>query len=181
MSWLRFSYTSLALMALIQPTAIYANEAPRALARAFVGHCINNIGRNDKVEAAASVFAYDEMVGEDAKMLAPQDPAARYRMWIAKGSEPKLFMLGVSWAMTDGIEVSNCVIGNPEIDLNETLVELRKLVNLGSLQYDDDSGGQRYRIWGTDNLAPASFITLTDARKMGIVGGTLSLSSPSEK
>lgn len=179
MSWFRFPYTFLLLMALIQPTTTLANEA-RALARAFVGHCVNNIGRNDKVEAAANVFAYDEIFGEKAKMLAPQDPVARYRMWIAKDSEPKLFMLGVSWAMSDGIEISNCVIGNPEIDLEDTLTALRQIISLGELRYDDYSGGQRYRIWGTDNLTQASFIVLSDARKLGIIGGTLSLSSPTE-
>jgi len=151
------------------------------LARAFVGHCITNAGRNDKIESSAEVFGYEELSGAKAQMFAPQDPNARFRGWMVKDDLSPLYALGISWSERNGIEMSNCDVANPDLDSEEVLRELQKIITMGNTRFDDDDAGQRYRIWGTDNIAPNSFISLIDAKKLGIDGGTFAFSSPTEK
>ncbi|MGC1496887.1 MAG: hypothetical protein WA790_13835 [Sulfitobacter sp.] len=162
------------------PAMAEASE-PTELAQAFVGNCVLNAGRNDKIESAASVLGFEELAGEMALMFAPQDPTAKYRGWVAKGNKPELFILGISQSILDGVEMSTCVVGNPQIDSEQVLAALRAIITLEELRYDDSESGQRYRIWGTDDITKNSFISLVDAKKLGIAGGTFSFSAPTER
>ncbi len=151
------------------------------LARAFVGTCAQNVGRVDKVAAGARAMGYEELEGDMKAMLAPQDPTADYAGWLFAEKDKQPFLVGISQARLNGEDYSICVVANPNVAMDEVLNEIQNLTTFGDQIENSEEAGQRYRIWATEELAERSFISAVDAPKMGIVGGTISLSAPTEK
>ena len=157
------------------------DEQALYIAQAFVGHCAQNPGRNDKVEAAARQFGYEELEGEEKLMLGPQDPNVKYSGWIVKEEGQPAYLLGVSEGLTNDVPYSNCTVANPNVSMDEVLSSIRSMVTIGNVLQETEGAGQRYRAWQTDTIAARSFLSATDAPKLGISGGTVSLSAPKEK
>lgn len=151
------------------------------LARAFIGTCGLNAGRIDKVAAGARALGYKELEGDMKAMLAPQDPNADYSGWLFAEKDKKPFLVGISQAKIDGSDYSICVVANPYVATDEVLEEIQSLTKFGEQIVNSEEAGQRYRVWATDELAERSFISAVDAPKLGIVGGTISLTAPTEK
>ncbi|WP_146193184.1 hypothetical protein [Maritimibacter sp. 55A14] len=151
------------------------------LARSFVGHCVQNAGRVDKVSAAARVAGWKEVQGDMKAMLAPQDPSAEYSGWLVLEEGKTPFLLGISKADLNGMDYSICVVANPNIEVDEVLTEIRNLASIGKIIDSVEEAGQRYRVWSTEKIAEQSFISAVDAPKMDIRGGTISLSAPTEE
>lgn len=171
------------VVSLVAPYSIAAQEISDAtyLARSFMGHCAQNVGRIDKIQAAARVLEFKKIEGDLAAMFAPQDPNAFFEGWFVTGESPQPFILGVAIGEIDDREYAICTVSNPNTDIEAVRDEIDLLANFGTLLDDTMAGGQRYRVWETSEIAERSFVTVIDAKKMGINGGTVSLSAPSEK
>ncbi len=152
-----------------------------SLARSFVGHCAQNVGRIDKIGSAASTFGWKELEGDMKDMLAPQNPNVEYSGWMVADEGQAPFLLGISSAVLRGVDYSICVVANPDAPIDDVLFEIRKLMTFGHQIDNIEEAGQRYRVWSTSALAENSFVSAVDAPKMGIFGGTISLSAPTEK
>ncbi|MEZ5913333.1 MAG: hypothetical protein R3D84_14860 [Paracoccaceae bacterium] len=151
------------------------------LARAFIGTCVQNIGRVDKVAAGARALGYKELEGDMKAMVAPQDPNADYSGWLVAEKDKKPYLVGISQAKLNGEDYSICVIANPYVAIDDVLEEIQNLTTLDSQIANSEEAGQRYRVWATEGIAARSFVSAVDAPQMGIVGGTISLSAPTEK
>ena len=173
----------LLVVGLLSPGSVIAQEyiSPSELANAFVGHCLLNPGRTDKIRAAAQSFDYSELSGADALMLGPQDPSAEFQAWSVGDSPSELYFLAVSEAEIDGVSMSTCTVSNPYTGAQETLAALQELQTIGNAAYEEVQAGQRYRIWETESLASGSYIAIIDALKLGISGGTYSFVAKTEK
>ncbi|MFN4157734.1 MAG: hypothetical protein ACK4GO_04940 [Gemmobacter sp.] len=174
---------STAISTFLTCNALWAKSESDAvlLAREFIGVCAQNAGRTDKIAAAARMFGYGELVDDMKAMFAPQDPSAEFSGWLATVENGPKYLLGISNGEINGKDYSICVISNPNISIDEVLDEIRKLTVFGELVDNSEEVGQRYRVWKTDKIASQSFLSVVDAPKMGIVGGTISLSAPTEK
>ena len=151
------------------------------LARSFVGNCVQNEGRTDKITSAAKTFGWRELSGDMKAMLGPQDPSVEYSGWFVTESETPPYLLGISKGELNGAIYETCSLASPNMNMDSVLLEVEKLLSLGKLIDDSESGGQRYRVWSTDSIADKSFMSVTSAPKMGIAGGTISLSALSEQ
>ncbi|HEY9039537.1 MAG TPA: hypothetical protein VIN05_11435 [Roseovarius sp.] len=163
------------------PAFSQASEDVVLLARSFIGHCVQNVGRVDKVASAARSFGWNELEGDMKDMLAPQNPNVDYSGWMVADEGQIPFLLGTSSAVLDGVDYSICVVANPDAPVDDVLSEIRKLMTFGQQIDNVEEAGQRYRVWSTNALAKNSFVSAIDAPKMGIFGGTISLSAPTEK
>ncbi|WP_458722364.1 hypothetical protein [Shimia sp. W99] len=154
---------------------------PKELAHGFVGHCVQNAGRRDKVEAAARVFGFVELSEDEALMLAPQDPNADYKMWRVGESLPELYFLSVSSTIMDGEPLETCAVANPHTTIDETTKEILQLVDVDRLIFDDEIDGQRQQVWEI-SLAPGlGHLVVSSAKSMGIAGGSIAISAPREE
>ena len=170
----------LLLSSLLSAQAAFAADTDE-LVKIFIGHCVLNAGRIDKTEAAATALEYEELSEEMAMALAPQDPNVEFKGWIVRDELSSPYALGISWSERDDEEISNCVVSSTNVDTEATLSALHVLIQFDEPRFDHEEAGQRYRIWGTDHITANSFITLIDANKLGIPGGTFSFSAPTEQ
>ena len=167
-------WTSLAI-----PSVVHSDDTTDAvhLARAFVGYCIQNPGRNDQVQAAAIAFDFSPLEGEFKTMLGPEDPDAEYEGWLVSDEGFSPYLLGISEGRVNGLLISNCTVANPNIPMDEVLEELQNLVSFGPSLDDFQNSGQHYRVWSTESVADGSWISVLDAPEMGVIGGTISFST----
>jgi len=173
--------TALAASSWVDVGSAQTDDGSVYIARAFIGNCAQNAGRIDKVAAAARAFGWQELEGDMKAMVAPQDPNTKFSGWLVREDGQQPFMLGISEAMLKGVSYSMCVVSSPYVDMESVVTEVRKLTTFGKLLDNMEEAGQRYRVWATEQLAPRSFVSAIDAPKMGITGGTISLSAPTEK
>ena len=170
---------ALTFLALGTPANLLAEQVTDAihLARAFVGYCGQNPGRNDQISAAAMVLGFLPLDEEQKTMLGPEDPNIDYQGWMVSDEGFSPYLLGVSEGLAGGHVVSNCVVANPNIPMTEVLTEIQRLLEFGPSLDDFSSAGQHYRVWSTNSIAEGSWIAVVDSPEMGVVGGTIALST----
>jgi len=151
------------------------------VAIAFIAHCVLNAGRIDKVEAAARVFDYELLQPDQAIMLAPQDPNAYFKGWLVRKGQGAPYFLGVAEGVMNREVLSTCSVSIGEYDTDLIETHLRAHVNIGRLISEDRSGGQRWRLWDASAIAKGALISITDAKNLGLEGGTFSFSSPRQR
>ncbi len=163
------------------PVQAGPSEETLHLARAFVGNCGQNAGRIDRVESFANAMGHQKLEGDLKEMLAPQDPNIEYLGWLVKEEDFAPYLLGISEGPVDGVILSNCVIANPNISMEDVLAAVQELVEFGPQLDSFESAGQRYRVWSTNSIAEGSFVAVLDAPAMGLIGGAMTLSARKEE
>ena len=154
--------------------------APRDFVVAFVGHCVHNPGRLDKVGAAAVALGYADTPEPFWTMFAPQGGDALYHSWFVVEGEGSPYMLGISEAPLDGETYQICAVSNPFLGADVALKELGLLMELGSVVSDETIAGQRTRVWITPDVLEGAFITSNDIGGMGYEGVTLAPAAPKQ-
>lgn len=153
---------------------------PRAFVIAFVGHCVQNPGRLDKVGSAAEALGYADTPEPFRTMLSPQDGKAPYQSWFVVEGEGSPFLLGISAAPLNGRIYQICAVSNPFMDADSALEEMTTFVELGSAISDETLAGQRARVWLTPSILEGAFITSNDIGGTGYEGVTLALAAPKQ-
>jgi hypothetical protein len=158
----------------------FREVAPASFVNAFVGHCVHNPGRLDKVGAAAKALEYADTPEPFWTMLAPQDPSASYHSWFVIEGEGSPYLLGISEAPLRGTTYQICAVSNPFLDEKVALNALNKLMALGASSTDETVAGQRYRTWFVPEVLEGAFLSASDIKAMGASGVTLSLAAPKQ-
>jgi hypothetical protein len=157
---------------------MFRDVAPISFVKAFVGHCVHNAGRLDKVGAAAQALEYADTPEPFWTMLAPQEAGAPYHSWFAIEGEGSPFLLGISEAPLNGKTFQMCAVSNPFMDADIALEALQTIVSLGTTLTDETIAGQRYRAWLVPDIVQDAFIAASDIQNMGSTGVTLSIAAP---
>lgn len=174
--WFMYGLAGLSLLGFSGARADAASE--RALVGAFIGHCINNAGRIDKIEAAARVLSLNELDKDQSLMMAPQDPSAYFKGWFVSQGDGSPYFLGVAEGVLDGRRYVICTIASPSHDVDRLLSELQSRIKIGRKLSTDESMGQRTRSWDLSSVVNGGLLSATDAKTSGIDGGNLSFFSP---
>lgn len=159
---------------------MFREVEPISMVRAFVGHCVRNPGRLDKVGAIAEAMQYASTPEPFWTLLAPQEYDAPYHSWFVIEGEGSPFLLGISEAPIRNETYQICSVSNPFIEPEVALEALRTLVNIEALVSDETTAGQRIRSWSTNEILEGSFVSATDFSAMGSSGVTLSSAAPKQ-
>ena len=120
---------------------------PSDLVSAFLGHCVHNPGRLDKVEAAADALGYATTPEPFWTMLSPQAADALYHSWFVIEGEGAPFLLGISEGPFENELYQICAVSNPFLNADDVLESLKKFVQLDDQFADEVIAGQRTRTW----------------------------------
>jgi hypothetical protein len=146
----------------------------------FLGQCLNNMPRIDKVESAAKVFNWTKLNKDQAVMVAPADPDVKFDGWYVRGGVVS-YMIGTSLGEWNESDAPTCTVAFSEVSPNKVkslLVSILKSLKVVDQQV---SGGQRIIVWKYLEGTSQGYITLTDASPMDVDAFSLSVISPIKK
>jgi hypothetical protein len=159
---------------------VFSGVKPNDFVVAFLGHCVQNPGRLDKIGAGAEALGYADAPEPFWTMFAPQNSEAPYHSWFVVKGQGSPYLLGISEAPLYRRTYQICSISNPYLDAESVLRELRRFVELGDPIADDSVAGQRTRVWNTPSVLADAFLTSSDIGGMGYEGVTVSLAAPKQ-
>lgn len=153
---------------------------PRAFVNAFVGYCGQNPGRLDIIGQAAEVSGFMPIPDDLEFMIAPASPDAHFAGWLVMEGQGAPFLLGISEADWDGEVYQTCVVANPFMASETTILRLEELMGLKAVLADETEAGQRLRIWDASHVLDGTFISLTDIGALDQGGTTIGISAPKQ-
>jgi hypothetical protein len=157
---------------------LFSVVPPSEFVDAFVGLCISNPGRLDKVAATAQVLEYGDLPDDIALMLAPQAPDANFKGWLSLKGIGSPFILGISEGPFNDKTYQFCALSNPYISADAIMPRTIELLALGDQDIDETTAGQRMRSWLVPNIHEDGFLSINDISGMGYAGVTISFSAP---
>ena len=159
---------------------LFGSVPPADFVDAFIGLCVSNPGRIDKVAAAARTLEYADLPEDMALMLSPQAPDANFKGWLSMQGVGSPFLLGTSEGPFKGRIYQFCALSNPYMDSDAIMPRVEALLELGQKFSDDTVAGQRMRGWLIPSIQGDAFLTINDMVGMGYSGVTISISAPKE-
>lgn len=176
----------LPILFLVEPAAaqeglaqkLFSGVAPDKFVDAFIGLCISNPGRLDKVAVTAQALGYTDLPDDVALMLAPQAPDAKFKGWLSIHGVGSPFILGISEGPFREESYQFCALSNPYISAEAIMPRATELLVLGDQYMDETTAGQRMRGWTVPNIQENGFLTINDISGMGYSGVTISFSAP---
>ena len=134
------------------------------LALTYIGLCIQNMPRVEKIEAVAKINEWEPLVGDMLAALGPVEPGVDMKGWLANRGEEDQFFVGITQGLVDNKEIRNCTIAYKTSEKSELI---RSVVNTVA-SYDEprnviEEAGQRYRMWNYENLNDNFVLAVMDA------------------
>lgn len=137
------------------------------LAGAFIGTCVQNLPRLDKIRAYARSSGFEPLQEDMLLMLGPIEPGVKTEGWVATTSNGQRYMLGITEGALDGVLHKNCAIAYKTENAEQLS---REIVSLLDAKLDNNlsqsAGGQRYRAWRYTNLDESFLLFATDAPRL---------------
>ncbi len=157
---------------------LFSAVPPDKFVDAFIGSCVSNPGRPDKVAATAQALGYSDLPDDVALMLAPQAPDAKFKGWLSLQGVGSPLMLGISEGPFRKKSFQFCALSNPYISAEAIMPRVKELLAPGDQYMDETTAGQRMRGWQVPNIQVDGFLTISDISGMGYSGATISFSAP---
>jgi hypothetical protein len=153
---------------------------PQEFANTFVGICVSNPGRLDKVGAIADALELADTPEPFWTLYAPQEAEAPYHSWFAIEGTGAPFVISISEAPFQEQIYQICSVSNPFMNANLALQQLDKFVSLNLSITDETVAGSRYRIWSAADILEGVLISANDSEAIGGEGITLSILAPKQ-
>jgi len=146
----------------------------------FLGQCLNNMPRIDKVESAAKVFNWTKLNKDQAVMVAPADPSVKFDGWYVRGGVVS-YMIATSLGEWNESDAPTCTVAFSEVSPNKVKSLLVSILKSLKVVDEQVSGGQRITVWKYTEGTSQGYILLTDASPMDVDAFSLSVISPIKK
>lgn len=153
---------------------------PRSFVTAFLGHCVQNPGRLDKVGAAATALGYAETPEPFWTMLGPQEVDAHYHSWFVVEGDGAPYFLGISEGQFDSETYQICAVSNPFMEAENAIAVLKEFMELPEANSDETIAGSRTRLWLTPRILDGAYVSANDIGEMGSDGVTLAIGAPKQ-
>jgi hypothetical protein len=132
-------------------------------AESFMGYCVLNMPRIEKVSAISRVNKWEALNEDMLSALGPVEPGIDMLGWIIQGEQNPMFI-----ATTDGIIDSerhrNCTIMSKVSDADVLSEKIVGIVGANATPRTSEiESGQRYRVWGYENLGQKFRLIITDS------------------
>jgi hypothetical protein len=154
-------------------TAAPGEERADQLVRAFIGTCVDELPRLDKIEAMANSMKWKELTGEDLKAMEPQKQGGVTKGWLADVAGTPPFFLGTSKNKDDKSDVLACSVANPYAPSADVQDSLKRFLNLKEPQAQTSEGGLLTQLWIIDVSGVHLWVTLNDSSPTNDPGVTL--------
>lgn len=173
-------------VAMVASTALSDSVAkpianPDSIARAFIGHCLQNPGDYSRIVSIAEALKFERIPQELDALSAPQNPYDDFLQFKATDENGAMFLFGASRSLLDGIPMVACSFAFKDLDLDALVASLDRYIGLGQPRHEFKEMGQRYRIWSPFEEIVGSQIILTDGTPMELTEGSIGFLSPEKR
>lgn len=163
----------------VKPVEKLENTQVNLVVQKFLGICVNNMPRIDKVVASAEMLKWQPLTREQALMVAPADPLTEFSGWYLKDGESQ-FMVGVSESIWKNKPAPSCSIATADVPPLEVKTALKAMLNNPTILDDFTEGGQQVSMYEYKSSLVNGIVIMTDASPSNVDALSISFLAPSE-
>jgi hypothetical protein len=134
-------------MALVTPA--HAEEKADLLVKAFTSICVDAMSRGEPLETAAAARKWQELHGDDTKVVEPPGHKGSTRAWFVAASGQPSFFVGATTPESADKETT-CSLASPEGLPADVLDAAERVMKLGKPVTRAGNAKLKHRVWKTD-------------------------------